>query len=115
MSTKENGVANTKNEKRMSREELDALYIADFKIEKGVPIPEFYNGKPYEPPFPWLKMKVGDSFFIKSNGVPIDKVKKVLHAALSYMKKNKKYKDKAEGYGQAIREEKGGVRVWRVK
>lgn len=101
--------------KKVNREALDAVYSSKFKIEKGIPIPEFYKGKPYVPPFPWLDMKVGDSFFIKPNGVPIEKVKKILHAGLSYMKKSKGYKAKAVGYGQAIREEKGGVRVWRVK
>lgn len=114
MAKKENGVASTEVKKSNSIV-LESIYSGEFKVEKGIPIPGFYKGKPYEPPFPWLKMKPGDSFFIKANGVPIDKMKRVMHAALSYMKKSKDYKDKAAGYKQAIREEKGGIRVWRVK
>lgn len=114
MNTKTNGLEVGPIIKK-EKVDLDAIYNGEFKIEKGIPMPGYWKGKPYEPPFPWLKMKVGDSFSVKANGVPIDKIKKVMHASLSYMKKHKEYKVKAAGYKQAIREEKGGVRVWRVK
>ena len=70
--------------------------MAEFEIEKNVPIPPRKGGKTGK--YPWRELKCGDSFFVpkrKHVDPPSD------------MKK--------QGYQFTFRRMDGGVRVWRVK
>lgn len=70
-----------------------------FTIEKGVRVPPKCAGRPCI--YPWEKMKVGDSFFIKME--------------------QKSISGAATGYGSrhhmrfVTRKEKSGTRIWRTK
>jgi hypothetical protein len=70
-----------------------------FKIEKGIPMPQINAGRPCK--YPWAKMNVGDSVFMDSVNVS------VLVSALSYGKKH--------AMEFASRVENEGRRIWRVK
>ena len=66
----------------------------EFKIEDGIPIP-----KPRQQ-YPWLKMRVGQSFF-----VPGGKTKSL--GSIDYARKK-------TGFKFTARTVEGGVRIWRV-
>ena len=74
------------------------------KIETGVPIP---SKQVRTPKYPFRNMKVGDSFFIKSQHAESDR-KKVSAAANMFCKLNEGFKFKTQVF-------EGGVRTWRVE
>ena len=76
-----------------------------YKIDKNVPIPESnLRGSKY----PIREMKVGDSFYLESEG----EVKGARDAALKHIKRQKNgYKD----WDYTTRKDGDGYRLWRVK
>lgn len=82
----------------------------EFKIEKGIPIPERYTRK--TPKYTWdywSKMEVGDSVLIKIDEPdPMGKIQaSIVGYAINYGKNyDKKF---------VSRKQESGVRIWRVK
>ena len=75
--------------------------MSEFKIEKGVPLP-VGAGTQGHAVYPFRQMEVGDSFF-----VPNPKPNTVHSAVGSFKKRNPEYRF-------AVRNQDGGVRVWRI-
>jgi hypothetical protein len=77
------------------------------KIDKKVPVPKANSrtGRPVK--YPFDKLKVGDSFFIKGN----PKLKHSIYSCLNAYNANRA-DIKIE---ITIRSEDNGVRVWRIK
>lgn len=72
----------------------------EFKIEKGIPIPQS------NPKYPFKDMKVGDSFLIKN----CDKKSRMrLNSAVGY------FKTRHKDWKFSIRAIQKDVRVWRIK
>jgi hypothetical protein len=69
------------------------------KIEKGIPAPKGKRGR--KPLYPWTDLKIGESF-IALNKTILNFRSMATRAGQAY---GRKYK---------VREEKNGVRVWRV-
>lgn len=74
------------------------------EINKNVPIPNF-TPEAKNRIYPFNTMKVGDSFFVKGK-------KRATIRAAAYSYKN--YNQKTD-FNFIIRDEKGGLRVWRTK
>lgn len=70
----------------------------NFKIEKKIPVP-FSSSK-----YPFGKMEVGDSFFIKEKEVVLNSVSSAAHHYGKH--NNKKF---------SIRKAENGYRIWRIK
>jgi hypothetical protein len=72
-----------------------------FPIEKNIPVPAFVAKK--QPKYPFLKMKVGDSFLSAT-----DSCERISPSMALFHKKypNKRF---------TCRKVEGGARVWRVK
>ena len=72
-----------------------------YEIEKNVPIPTI----PYEQrKYPWTEMEVGDSFFIKCNGVELRKIQVNISSC-------------AKRFGPkkfTVKKHEDGLRCWRV-
>lgn len=81
------------------------LYSPDYHVEANVPMPEPIHRHEV---YPWDRMQVGASFFVPCKPVRMVETRKRLYMATRYRgrKHNEKY---------AVRQVKGGVRVWRVK
>lgn len=74
--------------------------MSEFKIEKGIALPQCNRAGFY----PWQKMKVGDSFFVKDiTG------QKVFSAASQFGKRQ------SPKWKFSYRSMDGGIRVWRIK
>lgn len=72
-----------------------------YEIEKGIPVAEIQM---VDPKYPFEKMEVGDSFFVKHEG----KGRNPVAAAIYY------YEHKL-GRDYTQRAVPGGLRVWRIK
>lgn len=72
-----------------------------YEIEKGIPVAEIQL---VDPRYPFEKMEVGDSFFVKHEG----KSRNAVSAAVYY------YEQKL-GRDFAQRKVEGGFRIWRIK
>ena len=72
------------------------------KINKGVKMPPRGYGIGAPPKYPWLKMKIGDSFLV------VGKLQKSMgtQATMTGKRHNRKF---------TTRKVDGGVRVWRVE
>jgi len=79
----------------------------DFKVERGVPIPDRRHGAPGK--YPFEKMSQGDSFLLPvENEEDVDTVRRRIAAAASlYATRN--------GGKFTTRTVDGGIRVWRVE
>ncbi len=73
-----------------------------YEIEKGIEIP----GSKY----PFMKMEVGDSFFVESKLNELAKNRNVLSAACYVFGQKTKSKSKF-----TVRKVEGGLRCWRIK
>jgi hypothetical protein len=74
------------------------------KIEKGIPVPERSNIK-----YPWGRMEVGDSFFVKCE---YSKIKHhSVNGSMYYWKK----RNKKDDWKFTVRRVDGGIRAWRIK
>lgn len=78
--------------------------MANYKIEKGIPIPEKY---PEIEPFPLFQMEIGDSFFIEETE-ELTNIK--IRARIHY--RTKKLKDKK--FITRLQLKPRGIRCWRV-
>jgi hypothetical protein len=74
--------------------------MSEFKIEKGVPIPERRHGKGK---YPWASLKIGDSFFVPG-----------LYSS-AQMASSIGFQRQKTGREHVCRKEGEGVRVWRTK
>jgi hypothetical protein len=73
------------------------------KVERRIPIPAKQDRMPGDrSKYPWIRMKVGESFFVPNIGI-VAFSSRVVHAAERF---GTKYTCRTEGKG---------VRVWRVK
>ena len=79
-----------------------------YKIEKNIPIPLTNYKKAIGSKYPFLQLKIGDSFFIKCD----DNEKRAKQTTLIALsgRLSKEYKMKF-----TTRKVDGGVRVWRIK
>lgn len=79
-------------------------YSSEFKIETDIPIPTSLNG--YSSKYPWEKLEIGHSFFVK------DKKPPALSTTRRYAEK--KFHTK---YASKLVTENGvqGTRIWRIK
>ena len=72
-----------------------------FEIEKRVEIPEAPVGRPQK--YPWIKMGVGDSFFIPREELNSGNASQLWRHRKAY------------GESYVSRKEEGGWRIWRTK
>lgn len=80
-----------------------------FEIEKGIPYPNNRGRKPLNP-YPFNKMKKGDSFLILLNGHNPHSVRVGIYVqAKSFTNRTEK------NWIFSTSEEKKGIRVWRTK
>ncbi len=82
-----------------------------FKVEKNVPIPNRTSGRPS--PYPWLKMKVGDSFHVsikETSQGNIARLQRNLSNVATYAGRKHNLK-----FTTHMDDDEGGVRVWRVE
>lgn len=77
------------------------------KIEKGIEIPKKNTGSGRKYKFPWNKMEVGDSFFVKGDAKIQGRT--CFQSAYRYKKRN------SPEFGVSVRKVDGGIRVWRIK
>lgn len=77
--------------------------INDFKIEKNIPLPQNVTKKKL---YPFEKMLVGDSFFIKLETTKKLNSKRSTLRTLAYRQNPKKF---------TVRQVDGGLRCWRIK
>ena len=78
--------------------------MSAYHIEKGIPLPTMPTNMKY----PWRDMKVGDSFF-----VPVKKEsERTMRGAITSSFYN--YQRGNRGQRIALRQVKGGFRIWRV-
>jgi hypothetical protein len=84
-----------------------------FKIEKGIPLPDARSGtrSPDAVPYPFDKMKVGDSFFIPTKG-PVQMRRQTMRRVLAASYKFRRKTKSAASF--ASRSFSDGVRIWRV-
>lgn len=84
-----------------------------FKIEKGIPVPDARTGtrSPDAVPYPFDKMKVGDSFFIPVKG-PVTARRMMMRRVLAASYKFKRKSHSTISF--STRSFTDGVRIWRV-
>lgn len=79
--------------------------MENFKIEKGIEMPNKKENK-----YPFLKMEVGDSFFVPCEKIKVNKTSCSIHslAKANCKRANLDYKFTVSG-------SENGVRIWRIK
>lgn len=85
------------------------IKIDKFKVEKGVPIPGFYNGRALSSVFPLVEMEIGDSFLIPKDAELPSKVLR------SRVLSNASTLRRTKGWQFTTRVVDEGVRVWRIQ
>lgn len=83
--------------------------MSDFKVDKGVPIPEIIEQRASA--YPWTEMEVGDSFYAPVREEGDDTVTRVRNR-INQARANAK---KKYGIDTVMSPDHQGVRVWRVK
>lgn len=84
--------------------------MEEYKIEKGIKIPE--RKRKNNSKYPFDKMKVGDSFFVKCKKNVLSKTQAILttNAAHSIKRKGLNFK-----FTSRVSHEPIGIRIWRIK